>query len=195
LLPTDYLFVYGQGGVNQDLLDQRENGDWALDYQAGIYGYKSWGPGTVFHRSSREAARAGGPAGPDETADELFFWRGDWFVDAGANFSYYHRYRSWIGYGQTREGLRLAQIGPHVAFDGYVVENVAWDVQGNFYDNFFDLGPGARAIWVPHPNWQVVLSAEWLAGFYFGRDDLGNRGNASAQYDGAHVTLSVGARW
>jgi hypothetical protein len=179
--------------VNQDLLDNRENGDWALDYQAGIYGYKSWGPGVVFQETATAAGttvKSGENAGTDS-----WLWRGDWFVDGGADFSYYHRYRSWIGYGQVREGLRLAQWRRKLAFDGYVVENVTWDVHGNFFDNFVDLGPGTRAIWLPHPNWQVVLSAEWLWGFYFGRDELGNRGNASGTFDGVHVSLSVGARW
>ena len=196
LLPTEYLFVYGQGGLNQDLLDQRENGDWAADYQAGIYGFKSWGPGIIFSKKSQEPAQARVPgAGEEAGSGDAVFWRADWFVDAGANFSYYRRFRSAIGYGQVHEGFRLLQFGPRVALDGYAVENVTWDVKGNFFDNSFELGPGARVIWLPHPNWQVVLSAEWLAGFYFGRDDLGNRGNASAQYDGARVSLSVGARW
>ena len=196
LLSTEYLFVYAEGGLNKDFLDHRDNGDWAPDYQAGIYGYKSWGPGTLFHKESQETARKHAAGAAENSADtDTVFWRGDWFVDAGANFSYYRRYRSAIGYAQAHEGFRLAQIGPKVVLDGYVIENLTWDVRGNYFDNFFDLGPGARIIWQPHPNWQVVLSGEWLAGFYFGRDDLNTRGHASAQYDGAHVSLSVGARW
>ena len=201
MFETEYLFVYGQGGIDKDLLDRRQDGDWALDYQAGIYGFKSWGPGTVFHRSegSRElsgavtnaavAGESGSPNGCD------FFWRGDWFVDAGADFSYYHRYASWIGYGQAHEGLRVFQIGPKLAFDAYVVENVTWDVRGNYFDNYFDFGPGARFVWAPGSRWEVVLRAEWLNGYYFGRDGKDNRGDASSQYDGVHVGLSVGARW
>jgi TolA-binding protein len=192
LFESEYLFVYGQGGVNKDLLDQRDNGDWALDYQAGIYGFKSWGPGTVLHRSPPGSEL--NPSAAEAAAGD-FFWRGDWFVEAGANFSYYHRYTSWIGYGQAREGFRVFQVGPGIAFDAYLVENVTWDVRGNYFDNSFDFGPGARFLWVPHPNWQVVLRAEWLNGFYFGRDDDDTRGNASRQYDGVQVGLSVGARW
>ena len=130
-----------------------------------------------------------------QTPGAHFFWRGDWFGDAGADFSYYDRYRSWIGYGQAHEGLRLFQLGPKLACDAYLVENATWDVRGNYFDNFFDLGPGARLVWHPRRNWEVVLRAEWLKGFYFGRDDLNNRGNVSDQYDGVHVGLSVGARW
>jgi hypothetical protein len=180
--------------MNQDLLDNREDGDWALDYQAGIYAYKSWGPGVVFHETAAAAADAAVKSGATNAAAGAF-WRGDWFLDGGADFSYYHRYRSWIGYGQFHEGLRLAQWGSKVAFDGYLVENLTWDVHGNYYDNFVDLGPGARAIWLPHPNWQVVLRTEWLWGFYFGRDELDSRGDASGTFDGVHVSLSVGARW
>lgn len=201
LLETEYLFIYGQGGIDKDLLDLRQDGDWALDYQAGIYGFKSWGPGTVFHLSEGNRVPSGSAtnaAAAQEGAEPCgcdFFWRGDWFVDAGADFSYYHRYASWIGYAQAHEGFRVFQIGPRLAFDAYVVENVTWDVRGNYFDNYFDFGPGARFVWAPHSAWEVVLRAEWLQGYYFGRDGRDNRGNASSQYDGVHVGLSVGARW
>jgi TolA-binding protein len=191
-IATEYVFLYGQGGVNKDLLDQREDGDWALDYQAGIYGSKSWGPGIVFYPKAAPPAATGAAPQP---APDGWFWRGDWFADVGANFSYYHRYSSWLGYGQAHEGFRLGQWGKDVAFDGYLVENIGWDVRGNFYDNFADLGPGARMIWRPHPSWQVVLNCEWLQGFYFGRDERGNRNGTDADYNGVHVGLSVGARW
>src|SRR5262249_27575545 len=126
ILPTEYLFVYGQGGVNQDLTGRRENGDWASDYQAGIYGFKSWGPGTVFlpHAPAATGAAASTetPArAVDEKTADAWFWRGDWFADAGANFSYYHRYHSAIGYGQLHEGFRVAQYGPKLAFDAYLI--------------------------------------------------------------------------
>ena len=85
--------------------------------------------------------------------------------------------------------------GPRLVFDTYLVENLTWDVRGNFFDNSFEFGPGARFIWQPHSNWEVVLRTEWLNGFYFGRDELRNRGNASSHYDGVQVGLSVGARW
>jgi TolA-binding protein len=196
LFESEYLFIYGQGGVNEDLLDQRDREDWALDYQGGIYGFKSWGPGTAFRPSGPEKKPVSVDArAPDSASTNGFFWRGDWFIDAGADFSYYHRYTSWIGYGQAREGFRVFQVGPKFAFDAYLVENLTWDVRGNFYDNSFAFGPGARCIWLPYPNWQVVLRAEWMNGFYFGRDELDNRGNADGHYDGVVVGLSVGARW
>src|SRR5262249_54204675 len=109
--------------------------------------------------------------------------------------SYYDRYRSWIGYGQAHEGFRLFQLGPKAAFDAYLVENITWDVRGNFFDNFFEFGPGARLVWQARSIWEVVLRAGWFQGYYFGRDDLGHRGSAPGQYDGVHVGLSVGARW
>lgn len=205
LLPTEYLFIYGQGGINKDFLDRREDGDWALDYQAGVYGFKSWGPGTVLRTPSQIVQTGGNVPAAQLNADEArkehaaltnnVFWRGDWFVDAGADFSYYHRYSSWIGYGQAHEGFRLWQLGPSAAVDAYVVENIAWDVRGNFYDNLFEIGPGVRLLWVPRRRWEVVLRAEWLHGFYFGRDDLNNRGATSTSYDDVHVGLSVGIRW
>jgi predicted Zn-dependent protease len=205
LLPTEYLFIYGQGGVNKDFLDRREDGDWALDYQGGVYGFKSWGPGTVL-RTPSQIVQTGGqvPAAqvsaeqtrrPHQPLTNDLFWRGDWFVDAGADFSYYHRYSSWIGYGQAHEGFRLWQLGPSAAIDAYIVENVSWDIRGNFYDNLFEIGPGVRLVWVPRRRWEVVLRSEWLHGFYFGRDELNNRADTSSSYDDFHVGLSVGIRW
>lgn len=205
LLPTEYLFIYGQGGVNKDFLDRREDGDWALDYQAGIYGFKSWGPGTVLRTPSQIVQTGATVPLPQLSAEQArqehtqltndIFWRGDWFIDAGADFSYYHRHASWIGYGQAHQGLRLWQLGAAAAIDAYVVENISWDVRGNFYDNLFEIGPGVRLLWVPRKRWEVVLRTEWLHGFYFGRDDLDNRGGASTTYDNFHVGLSVGLRW
>jgi tetratricopeptide (TPR) repeat protein len=205
LLSTEYLFLYGQGGVNKDFLDRRENGDWALDYQAGIYGFKSWGPGTTLRTPSQIVQTSGTVPAAQVSADEArrehtqltndIFWRGDWFIDAGADFSYYHRHSSWIGYGQAHEGFRLWQLGASAAVDAYIVENISWDVRGNFYDNLFEIGPGVRVLWVPRKRWEVVLRTEWLHGLYFGRDDLNNRGGRSTTYDDVHVGLSVGLRW
>jgi tetratricopeptide (TPR) repeat protein len=205
LLPTEYLFIYGQGGLNKDFLDRREDGDWALDYQGGIYGFKSWGPGTIL-RTPSQIVQTGGNVPPAQVdAGEArrsrrqmtnnVFWRGDWFTDAGADFSYYHRYSSWIGYGQAHEGFRLWQFGSSAALDAYLVENISWDIRGNFFDNLFEVGPGIRLLWVPRKRWEVVLRTEWLHGFYLGRDELNNRAGTSSSYDDFHAGLSVGIRW
>jgi tetratricopeptide (TPR) repeat protein len=205
LLPTEYLFVYGQGGVNKDFLDRREDGDWALDYQGGIYGFKSWGPGAILRTPSQIVQTGGSVPAAQVSAEEArrahgqttndVFWRGDWFVDTGADFSYYHRYSSWIGYGQAHEGFRLCQFGPSTAVDAYLVENISWDIRGNFYDNLFEIGPGIRLLWVPWKRWEIVLRTEWLHGFYLGRDELNNRADTSSSYDDFHAGLSVGIRW
>jgi tetratricopeptide (TPR) repeat protein len=180
---TEYFFFYFETGFNKDLLDRRHGGDWAWDYQAGVNGFKSWGPGNVFLDLSRDTNACAAT------------WRGDWFVDVGADFSYYYRFSSWIGYGQVHEGFRLAQFGRNLALDAFAVENIAWDVRGNYYDNLFEIGPGARLIWTPWPNFQVVLRTEWVKGWYFGRDDMNSRGNAARDYDDFRVSLSMGASW
>jgi hypothetical protein len=131
----------------------------------------------------------------DKNLGDLFFWRGDWFADAGADFSYYHRYSSWIGYGQAHEGFRVFQVGPTLGFDAYVVENLSWDVRGNYFDNLFEIGPGARLLWLPHRGWEVVLRTEWLNGFYLGRGRDAFAVAPRSQYDEVRVGLSVGARW
>ena len=106
---TEYLYFYVAGGLNKDLLGRRDAGNWAEDFQAGIYGFKSWGPGAVLQTmapaeiipttgmvpaigAGREAEEPGGA--------NRFLWRLDWFADTGADFSYYKRHADWIGYGQ-----------------------------------------------------------------------------------------------
>jgi tetratricopeptide (TPR) repeat protein len=206
--PTEYFFFYAMAGVNKDLLDERHDGDFVWDYQVGLYGFKSWGPGTVLHTSTPGTAIATAGAAPPSAAPESeaktgeqlqrtnqFSWRLDWFTDVGADFSYYDRHASWIGYGQSHEGVRLFQIGPRAAIDTYAVQNISWDIEGNYFDNLFELGPGARLLWVPRKRWEVILRAEWLKGYYLGRNDAGTRGNADSQYDEFRVGLSVGTRW
>ena len=199
LFPTEYLFLYAEGGVNMDRLHRRNAGDWSWDWQVGVYGFKSWGPGVVLKDLPGDKT-----PGQKDTADSASpkehcpftqpMWRGDWFVDAGADFSYYRRFFSWLGYGQAHEGFRLVQFGRQIAWDAYGVENVAWDAKGNYFDNLFEIGPGTRLIWA-RGAWQVVLKTEWVEGFYFGRDDLNSRGNAAGSYDDFRVGLSVGASW
>ncbi len=204
--PTEYFFLYISGGYNKDLLGRRNNGDWAADFQAGLYGFKSWGPGTVLRSiATQELVPTTGNVPPpapaastvpaNARAPERFLWRGDWFADAGADFSYYDRFASWIGYGQAHQGFRLVQLGPKAALDAYAVENISWDVRGNYFDNLVEIGPGARLLWAPRRGWEIVLRAEWLNGFYLGRDDRHTRDGAAGQYDDFRVGLSLGARW
>ena len=201
--PAEYLFVYAQVGGDTDLLGGRHNGDFAYDSQVGIYGFKSWGPGTVLLRTPpgwkppavHPDSFAPETSWHDTTLKDLFFWRGDWFTDAGADFSYYHRYTSWIGYGQAHEGFRLFQFGPTAGFDAYLVENLSWDVRGNYFDNLIEIGPGARWLWRPHRGWEVIFRTEWLNGFYFGRGRDAFAVAPRSHYDEIRAALSVGARW
>jgi tetratricopeptide (TPR) repeat protein len=204
---TEYFFFYAQAGIDKDLLDRRSSGSWQYDSQAGLYGFKSWGPGTVLLSAAPGPPVTTAATVPPLTSlesEELpslheqsmnFLWRGDWFLDAGADFSYYHRHRSWIGYGQAHQGLRLFQLGPRTALDAYLVENLSWDVRGNYFDNLFEAGPGARLIIVVRRGWELVARAEWINGFYMGRDSLETRGGAKSTYDDFRAGLSVGARW
>jgi hypothetical protein len=194
LFPTEYLFIYGEGGVNLDWLGRRNNGDWAADYQVGTYGFKSWGPGVVLKDFS-VSTNAAGMTVTNHYSLTPVVWRGDWFVDAAADFSYYHRFNSWLGYSQAHEGFRLAQFGSDVGLDAYLVENLDWDAKGNYFDNLFEYGPGGRLLWTPKPSWQVTLRAEWLEGEYLGRDDQHTRGNARASYENLEITLAVGVTW
>ena len=193
LFPKQYLFLYAEGGINMDYLKRRNKGSWQGDWQAGIYGFKSWGPGVVFKDLPEAADKAAEENVRCPFRDPL--WRGDWFVDVGGDFSYYGRYDKWLGYGQAHEGFRLAQFGKNVAVDGYVFENLAWDVKGEYFDNLFEVGPGARMIWEPKRRWQVVLKTEWVQGIYFGRDELHTRGSAAGSYNDWRVSLSVGGSW
>ena len=192
LFSTEYLFLYIQGGGNADLLDRRNDGEWCGDFQAGIYGYKAWGPGVNWKRLTLTDDDA-----DDEEGCCSFdpFWRGDWWVDAGLDFSYYDRFDSWLGYAQVREGLRLAQFGNNVALDAYLMENFAWDVKGVYTDNLFEIGPGLRLVYTPSRNWQVVLRTEWAEGIYFGRDYNNTKGSTGSTYDDFRAGISVGVNW
>jgi tetratricopeptide (TPR) repeat protein len=202
---TEYLYFYVSGGLNKDLLDRRDNGDWAADFQVGVYGFKSWGPGTVLHTFAPEemipttgnvpALSANAVPGEEPRASNRFLWRLAWFADAASDFSYYKRYANWIGYGQGHEGFRVFQVGPHLGFDMYAVQNISWDTRGNYFDNLVELGPGLRWLWAPRPGLEVVLRGEWLKGYYLGRDDGGRRAGAEGQYDDFRVGLSLGVRW
>jgi tetratricopeptide (TPR) repeat protein len=194
LFPTEYLFLYAEGGINMDWLGRRNGGDWAWDYQAGIYGFKSYGPGVVLKDYSI-STNAAGMTITNNCSVSPVVWRGDWFVDGAADFSYYHRFFSWLGYSQAHEGFRLVQFGSDIGLDAYMVENLDWDAKGNYFDNLFEYGPGARVLWTPRRNWQVTLRAEWLEGYYLGRDDQQTRGAAESSYEDLEVSLSVGVTW
>jgi len=204
-LEAEYLYFYVSGGLNKDLLGRRDNGDWRGDFQAGAYGFKSWGPGTVLQAMAPEeiipttgavpALSTEVETGEESRGSNRFQWRLAWFCDAGADFSYYKRYADWIGYGQGHEGFRVFQVGPHVGFDMYAVQNMSWDTRGNYFDNLAELGPGLRWLWAPRRGWEVVLRGEWLKGYYMGRDGRGTRAGAEGQYDDLRVGVSLGVRW
>jgi hypothetical protein len=75
------------------------------------------------------------------------------------------------------------------------MQNLAWDVKGNYTDNLIEGGPGLRLVWVPYRNWQVVLRTEWAEGIYFGRDDTHQRGSTGSTYGDFRAGLSVGVSW
>jgi TolA-binding protein len=203
--PAEYFYFYVSGGFNKDFLGVRDNGDWTEDFEAGLYGFKSWGPGTVLHTFAPEEflpTTGNVPALTSEVeakeqpgSGNGLLWRLDWFADVGADFSYYKRHVNWIGYGQGHEGCRLFQVGPHLGFDVYAVQNISWDTRGNYFDNLVELGPGLRWLWAPRRGVEVVLRGEWLKGYYMGRDDRGTRAGAEGQYDDFRVGLSLGVRW
>jgi hypothetical protein len=190
IFKKEYLFVYFQGGGNKDLLGRRHQGYWSGDYQAGIYGYKAYGPGIEWKQVALTNSTSSQDSGSLKPIP-----RGDWWVDGGADFSYYHRYASWLGYAQVREGLRLMQFGNRIAVDGYVMENFAWDVKGNYTDNLAEIGPGLRLVYVPCRNCQVVARVEYAHGIYFGRDDTNQRGSLADSYDDVRIGLSLGVSW
>lgn len=203
-LAAEYLYFYVSGGLNKDLLGRRDGGNWTEDFRAGVYGFKSWGPGTVLRAippgeiiptTGFVPPLSAGEETAEPSATRRFLWRLDWFADAGADFSYYKRYADWIGYGQTHEGFRVFQLGSHAGFDMYAVQNISWDARGNYFDNLVELGPGLRWLWAPRRGLEVVLRGEWLKGYYMGRDDRGTRGNSEDRYDDFRAGLSVGVRW
>lgn len=192
--------LYVLGGVQKDLRGTiQRQGNWFPEVIAGFNTFHSWGPGRNLAPPVFESASPAG-TGPDgRTANgehPVFLqWRGDWFVEAGADGAYYSRLSNAIGYGQLRQGLRIANWGRVAAMDGYAVENLTMDTRGNYYDNSAEIGPGARFVISPSPATTVTVSTDYVLGTYLGRNAGDTRGDTASNYADFRFTVALSLRW
>jgi hypothetical protein len=119
----------------------------------------------------------------------------DWFVEVGGDAAYYTRLQDSIGYGQSRQGFRLARFGRAAAFDAYVLQNLVMDIEGNYYDNFFEAGPGLRFVTAPVGAAVFTTSVDYVLGSYLGRNSNNTRGTLDSTYSDFRITASFSLRW
>ena len=197
--------LYALGGVQKDLRGTEEHdGEWFAELIAGLNGYWAWGPGKEWTAIDLETASPGGlPTLPPKTEASrwsLNNWspvrfRADWFVEAGGDAAYYTRLSDGLGYGQSRQGARLMQFGKAAAVDLYALENLTMDTRGNYYDNYFEAGPGLRVVTSPVGAAVLTTSVDYVLGSYLGRNSNNTRGDTAANYSDFRLTIALSVRW
>lgn len=201
--PTQSFTLYVLGGIQKDLRGtDQHHGEWFWELITGVNGFWAWGPGREWAFADIQAITPGGMPilpnslenwTPNAWAPLSFRW--DWFVEAGGDAAYYTRLSDCIAYGQSRQGFRLAQFGKAAAFDAYVFENLTLDTEGNYYDNYFEAGPGMRLVTAPVGAAIFTTSVEYVLGAYLGRNTDDTRGDLDSTYSDFRVTASLSLRW
>lgn len=196
--------LYVLGGVQKDLrgTDQHK-GEWFTELIAGLNGYWAWGPGKEWITVDLEAMSPGGlPTLPSNHASRWslnnwspFRFRLDWFVEAGGDAAYYSRLPDCLAYGQSRQGARIVQFGKAAAVDIYGLENLTMDTKGNYYDNYFEAGPGLRFVTSPVGATVLTTSVDYVLGSYLGRNSNNTRGDTAATYSDFRLTVALSVRW
>ncbi len=200
---TQSFTIYALGGIQKDLRGtEQHHGEWFWELIAGVNGFWAWGPGKEWAYVDIQAATPGGlPVLPRSVANwKPNTWgpvkfRLDWFLEAGGDAAYYTRLSDGIAYGQSRQGLRLVQFGKAAAFDAYALENLTMDTTGNYYDNYFEGGPGMRLVTAPVGAAIFTTSVEYVLGSYLGRNAADTRGDIEPTYSDFRITASLSLRW
>jgi len=197
--------LYALGGVQKDLRGTEEhNGEWFAELIAGLNGYWAWGPGKEWTTIDLETASPGGlatlPPKNEVSRWSLNTWsplrfRADWFVEAGGDAAYYTRLSDGLAYGQSRQGARVMQFGKAAAVDLYGLENLTLDTRGNYYDNYFEAGPGLRVVTSPVGAAVLTTSVDYVLGSYLGRNSNNTRGDTAANYSDFRLTIALSVRW
>jgi tetratricopeptide (TPR) repeat protein len=201
--PTQSFTLYVLGGIQKDLRGtEQHHGEWFWELIAGVNGFWAWGPGKEWAYVDLQAITPGGSAvlprsvanwKPNAWGPVQF--RLDWFLEAGGDAAYYTRLSDGIAYGQSRQGLRLVQFGKAAAFDAYALENLTMDTSGNYYDNYFEAGPGMRLVTAPVGAAIFTTSVEYVLGAYLGRNADDTRGDIGPTYSDFRITASLSLRW
>jgi len=197
--------LYVLGGVQKDLRGtEQHDGNWFAEIIAGLNGYWAWGPGREWTTLDLETVSPGGlstlPSKSQTSRWSLNNWspvrlRFDWFVEAGGDAAYYSRLPDCLAYGQSRQGARIMQFGKAAAVDIYGLENLTMDTKGNYYDNYFEAGPGMRFVTAPVGAAVLTTSVDYVLGTYLGRNSNNTRGDTAANYSDFRLTVSLSLRW
>ena len=197
--------LYVLGGVQKDLRGTTQHhAKWFSELIAGVNGYWAWGPGKEWAASDLEAESPGGMASLSESQVSRSWsprgWvpvrgRFDWFVEAGGDAAYYTRLPDGIAYLQSRQGIRFLQCGKAAALDAYGLQNLTMDTRGNYYDNYFEAGPGVRLITAPVGAAVFTTSVDYLIGSYLGRNYANTRGDTASTYSDFRITAALSLRW
>jgi hypothetical protein len=197
--------LYVLGGTQKDLRGTTQHrAKWFSELIAGVNGYWAWGPGNEWVESDLEAGGLSEKAYPDRSkAYRSWSPRGwtpvrgrfDWFVEAGGDAAYYSRLPDGIAYLQSRQGVRFLQCGKSAAFDAYALQNLTMDTKGNYYDNYFEAGPGIRLITSPVGAAVFTTSVDYLLGSYLGRNYANTRGDTASTYSDFRITAALSLRW
>jgi tetratricopeptide (TPR) repeat protein len=195
--------LYVLGGIQKDLRGTEERqGEWFWELIAGINAFWAWGPGSKWASVDLQTALPGGmPVLPRSAlqwtpaewipVNPVF----DWFVEVGGDAAYYTRLQDAIGYGQSRQGMRLVRLGRAAAFDAYLLQNLVMDTEGSYYDNFFEAGPGVRFVTAPVGAAVFTTSVDYVLGSYLGRNSNDTRGTLDSTYADFRITASFSLRW
>ena len=201
--PMQSFTLYVLGGIQKDLRGtEQHHGQWFWELITGLNGFWAWGPGKEWSFVDIETATPGGMPllpntmknwTPNAWAPVRLRW--DWFLEAGGDAAYYTRLSDCLGYGQSRQGFRLAQFGKAAAYDAYAFENLTMDTEGNYYDNYFEAGPGMRLVTAPVGAAIFTTSVEYVLGAYLGRNAGDTRGDLDPSYSDFRITASLSLRW
>ena len=199
-----FTFYFLGGWVNNLIDNPNYQSGWFGEVIAGMNGYWGFGPGTGWDGINETPQFAMGEPAPARTPPPNAWtpnaWspartRFDWFVEGGGDWAYYSRLTDFIAYSQGKAGWRVLQFGRAAAVDVYGFANFVFDAKGNYYDNFFEGGPGIRVVTAPVGAATVTTSLEYASGAYLGRNYNNTRGNTAASYSDVRVSVAMSLRW
>jgi hypothetical protein len=84
-------------------------------------------------------------------------------ADAFGSAGFYSRYENSIAYLQGRLGARALEYS-RMFVDVYLRGDLAFDANGDYYNNIYEIGPGLR--FTPDPDWGLFLMVEYRSGHY-----------------------------
>ncbi|HLF14506.1 MAG TPA: hypothetical protein VI932_06430 [Bacteroidota bacterium] len=167
--PSPYFWIDAQEGVAFDLIERNGSTATRGDFRLVATGGTGIYPEFLVHDDFRSPLTL----------------MADCFLSSG----YYSRYDNVITYAQGRLGGRVAEVS-RAFLDVYLRGDAAFDTDGEFYNNLFEIGPGLR--FTPDPDWGLFLLVEYHHGFYAGYTDAMRQRRAlfyPAQYDAVRFFL------